>query len=165
MTPITLVGPQKLHRLLTEANAVSERLSALATASTLSIPPLPAMQISLSSASIELSDKNLQATYPRVHIYGSAVRNTQYEKFCQFSGTATVTAEIWASAELVQQVDEWLHYYVEAVVQLLGENIGDWKDGVFFGGQYDIQLTSPRAGGVGFVSSASVSCLLDVVRG
>ncbi|MGH9619657.1 MAG: hypothetical protein ACRD45_08120 [Bryobacteraceae bacterium] len=108
-----------------------------------------------------MGDDNVQLTYPRICIYPWTVKNTKAEKFRSFSGTVSVVAEIWASGDLVQQIDEWIHFYVEAYTLLLRENTGDWKDGVFFSGIYDVQFQSPKAGGLGFVESAKVTCVLN----
>jgi len=77
---------------------------------------------------------------------------------------AAVIAEVWASGNLVNDTDQWIHFYVEAVTDILRQNIGDWGDGIFFSGIYDVQFQPPKSGGVGFVQSAKVSCNLNVSR-
>ena len=73
-------------------------------------------------------------------------------------------AEIWASGNLVTETDQWIHFYVEAMTNILRQNIGDWGDGIFFSGIYDVQFQTPKAGGFGYVEAAIVTCSLNVSR-
>jgi len=105
---------------------------------------------------------NIQLTYPRVCLYSSNVKNTQFEKFRSFSGQVLLVAEIWASDNLATQADEWIHFYVESVGEILQNNIGDWGDGMFYGGAYNVMFQPPKAGGLGFVESAKLTLSLNV---
>ena len=62
---------------------------------------------------------------------------------------------------MIAQVDQWIHFYVEAVTNILQTNIGDWGDGMFYPGAYEIQLTPPKTGGLGFVQSAKLTFNLN----
>jgi hypothetical protein len=105
---------------------------------------------------------SLEATYPRVCVYSTGIRNLLTEKFRTFSGVVAVTADIWASANLVNESDEWIHYYTEAVSLILQQNVGDWGDGLYFAGKYDVEIQSPVTGGFGFVQLAKLTCSLNV---
>lgn len=164
MLPLTILTAQKLSDLLTNENALQQQIAAIAASANLIVAPIGPAQVVLSSASPDLGDKNIQLTYPRICLYSSGLKNSHLEKFRSLSGTVSVIAEIWASGNLVSDADVWIHYYVEALTDILRQNIGDWGDGVFFSGVYDIQFQSPKAGGVGFVQSAKVSCDLNVGR-
>ena len=165
MTPLSLLGTQKLASLLKSANGVDAQLALLAQSGNIQMPAKPAAQIVLSSASPDIGDKDIQLTYPRICLYSSGLKNNQFEKFRSFSGTLAVNVDVWASANLVDQTDEWIHYYVEAVRQVLRSNVGDWGDGVLFPGQYDVQLQPPKSGGLGYVQSARITCALTVTEG
>ena len=164
MIPVTILTSKKLSDLLTTGNALAEEITALATANNLNIPSITPAQVVLSSATPDMGDRNIQLMYPRICLYSSNIRNSQFEKFRSLSGTASVTADVWASANLVSDVDTWIHFYVEAMTGILRQNIGDWGDGVFFSGLYDAQFQPPKAGGIGFVQSAKVSCSVNVSR-
>ena len=60
------------------------------------------------------------------------------------------------------QVDQWIHFYVESVADILQTSVGDWGDGVFYPGAYEVQFNSPKAGGLGFVESAKLSLSVNV---
>lgn len=162
--PITLLAAQKMFNLLTAANGLQQQLNTLAIEANLNLPAITAAEIVLSSVSPDIADKDVQLSYPRVCLYSSGLKNTQLEKFRSLSGTIAAVAEIWASGNMVTQSDQWIHFYVEAVTQVLRQNIGDWGDGVFFSGIYDTQFQQPKAGGFGFVQSAKVTCDLNVSR-
>lgn len=162
MTPLTLLAAQTLSSLLTNANALQQAVENLAMACSVNVPIITSTQVVLSSASADLADMDLQLTYPRICVYSSGLKNTQAEKFRSFSGAITVTTEVFASGNLVSDTDQWIHFYVEGVTQILRQNIGDWGNGMFFSGAYDVQLQAPKAGGFGFIGSAKVACSINV---
>ncbi|MBV9763121.1 MAG: hypothetical protein JO340_21340 [Acidobacteriaceae bacterium] len=164
MLPLTIEAAQKLSDLLTAGNALQQQISTLAASANVTVPLITAEQVVLSSTVPAMGDKDLQLTYPRICLYTAAVKNTQVEKFRSLSGTISVVADIWASGNLLSDTDQWIHYYVESITELLRQNIGDWGDGLFFSGMYDVQLQAPKVGGLGFVESATVTCTLNVSR-
>lgn len=164
MLPLTILAAQKVSNLLTNGDALQQEISAIAASSQMNVPPIPSNQVVLTSVTPDIGDKNFQLTYPRICLYSTVVRNTHIEKFRSLSGTVSVTAEVWASANLLQDTDQWIHFYVEAMTNILRQNIGDWGDGIFFSGVYDVQFQQPKAGGLGFVESAKVTCTLNISR-
>jgi hypothetical protein len=162
MTPLTLLAPQTLAILLTtgldaEVAAMEENLG-------YTLPSIPASQIILSSADADITDRRREISYPRIAIYTDRVVNNLKEKFRTLSGSVSVTMAIAASADLVEQVEQWLHFYIEAVTNVLRRNVGDWGNGIFFPGTYDVQIQPPKPGGSGFVQSANIICTLSVSR-
>ena len=164
MLPLTILAAQKLSNLLTGEDALQQQIAAIAASCNVNVPLIIPAQVVLSSASPAIGDMNVQLSYPRVCLYSGGVKNTQLEKFRSLSGTVSVVAEIWASANLVTDADKWIHFYVEAVTDILRKNIGDWGDGLFFSGIYEVQFQAPGAGGLGFAQSATVTCGLNVSR-
>lgn len=164
MLPVTILAAQKISDLLTNANALQKQISAIAASCNVNLPLITSTQVILSSANPKIDDLNLQLSYPRICLYSGGLKNTLIEKFRSLSGTVSVVAEIWASANLVNQTDQWIHFYVEAMTNILRQNIGDLGDGFSFSGVYDVQFEAPVAGGLGFVQSAKVTSSLDVSR-
>jgi hypothetical protein len=164
MLPLTMLTAQKFSDLLTNENTLEQQITAMADSANVVVPGITAVQVVLSSSSPGIGDKNIQLTYPRVCLYSSGLKNTHLEKFRSLSGTVSVIAEIWASGNLVSDTDTWIHFYVEALTDILRQNTGDWGDGVFFSGAYEVQFQPPNTGGVGFVQSAKVTCNLNVGR-
>ena len=162
MLPLTLLVAQKFSSLLTTSSALQQEITSIGTACNVILPVISPDQVVMSSASPQIGDKDIELTYPRVCLYSNGLKNTQVEKFRSLSGTLAVVAEIWASGDLVSQTDQWIHFYVEAVTDILRQNIGDWGDGVFFAGTYDVQFQAPAAGGLGYVQSAKVTAIFNV---
>jgi hypothetical protein len=165
LTPLTLLVPQQVAGLLTGGNLLTDTIAQLGAANGATLPVILPTQVVVSSAPPQIGDMDLQLTYPRVCIYTTGLKNTHVEKFRSLSGTITLIADIWASGNLLTQVDQWSHYYVSAVTGILCQNIGDWGNGVFFDGTYDLQFHSPAVGGLGFVQNARITCSLHVSQG
>lgn len=164
MLPLTIQAAQAIANLLTTSNALHTQIEVIAQSCGITLPTIPASQVMLSSASPDIGDKSIQLTYPRVCIYSGVVKNAHTEKFRSLSGTVYVTADLWASADTATATDQWIHFYVEALTEILRTNIGDWGNGLFFPGIYDVQINAPKVGGFGFVQSAAVQCSLNVSR-
>jgi len=162
MAPVTLLAAQKVAALLTVGDALTQQISNLGAENGTEIPTIPSSQILVSSLPPAMGDLNAQFTYPRLCLYASGVKNQQTEKFRSLSGTISITAELLVSGNLVQNVDEWIHFYVEGFTDILRQNIGDWGDGMFFSGVYEVEFQPPKAGGFGFVESAKITCELNI---
>ncbi len=161
MIPLTLLGPQKLANLLTSGSALQTAVTGLAKQSGVVVPSISNNQVIVTSMSPDMADKNAQLTYPRVCIYALQIRNSQNQKFCSFSGAIALAADIWFSSNLLPATGIGLHYYIQAISSILQANEGDWGDGFYFSGMYDVQLQPAKAGGFGFVESARVTCTLE----
>ena len=162
MLPLTLLAARKLQAFLTDNDALRLEIVNLAQSAGVAVPPITSDQILLSSAAREIGDREIEFAYPRVCLYSSHIRNTQQEKFRSFSGGVVVVAEIWSTGNLVDESDQWIHYYVEALTSILRANIGDWGDGFLFSGIYDVQIQPPKIGGLGYVEVARLTCNLNV---
>ena len=162
MLPLTLLAPRKLADLLTTNDLLAQTITSLAQDVGVTIPVISSDQVAVSSAVRELGDREIEFNYPRVCVYSSQMKNTQEEKFRSFSGGIVVIADIWASGNLLDDSDQWIHYYVEALTSILRANGGDWGDGFLFSGIYDVQLQPPKIGGFGYVELARITCGLNV---
>ncbi len=149
MAPLTLLAAQKLAALLTAGDALQDQIAAISSALNITVPPIPSAQVLLSAATPAMGDNNLQFAYPRVCIYPGSLKNSLIEKFRSFSGQVDLVAEIWASGDLLTDVDQWIHFYVQGIGSVLQNNRGDWGDGMFFAGAYDVQFQAPKAGWIG----------------
>ena len=160
MYPITIQAASQAQSLL--GQALASQIAALAAAANVAVPAIEPQQVVLSSASPDIGDKDVQMTYPRVCLYSAGLKNTQAEKFRTFSGSMALIADVWASSNLATESDLWIHYYVSAVSAVLSANKGDWGNGLFFSGLYDVQFQPPKSGGLGFVQTARITFHLTV---
>lgn len=164
MLPLTMQAAQKFADLLTSSSGIETELNLVASLGGRSIPVLPSTQVFVTSTSTSMADVQQQLGYPRVTVFSNRFRNQQIEKFRSVSGVVSVVAEISATADLVDQVESAIHFYVEAIGNLLRRNIGDWGDGVFFPGAYDVDVQPPTTGASGFLQLARITCELKVSR-
>jgi hypothetical protein len=149
---------------LTANNVLAQQIGSAAQAANVVLPIIQSGQVVLTASSPDIGDRDVELTYPRVCLYSTGLKNSQGEKFRTLSGTLMVVSEVWASAALVGDADQAIHFYVDAVTNILRQNLGDWSDGVFFSGVYDVQFQAPKAGGYGFVESAKITVVLLVSR-
>lgn len=164
MTPLTLQVAQAVAEILNSQSALQNAIANVQLSDSIALPMIPPTQVILSSASSAMTDLRQQIGYPRVSIYVPRVANTLLEKFRSLSGTVAVALTIAASAQLVEQVEQALHFYLEIVTGILRDNTGDWGNGLFFAGAYDVQVQAPETGGSGFVQTASITCNVSVGR-
>jgi hypothetical protein len=156
MLPLTILAIQKVSDLLTSNSALGQEITTLTNSIGINIPNIDSAHVVLSSAASEVGDTDSRVGFPRICLYSSGFKNSQFEKFCELSGVLSAAADIWTSANLVDDTDKWIHYYVEAVTTLLRRSSGDWGDGIFFPGVYDVQFQPPKSGGLGFVQVAKL---------
>jgi hypothetical protein len=158
ITTAALVG------LLRSDAGISAAIAELAAADSLDLPAIAASQILPTNVSADLVDKSQGARYPILCVYCEKVMNRQREKFRRFSGTASMVVEVRASQDRVDGLEQRVQVYVDAVTQVLERSRGEWSEGVFYGGGYEINYGGVRQGGKNFLQTAKVSFELDVTR-
>lgn len=121
-------------------------------------------QVAALQAPAELMEKARGAKYPAFLVYTERVRNELREKFRTFSGSADAVIEVRVTDDRLEGISEALQRHVEAVTLILDGARGDWGDGVYFGGGYEIEYGAVRSGGRNFVQAAKVSCELKVSK-
>ena len=164
MLPTTILAAKKLAALLTTSSAIQHQISSMSAENGVDIPLIGPDQVFLSSAPADMADLQQELGYPRISVFSTKVKNTQIEKFRTLSGTVIVSAEIAATADLLSDVDTWIHYYVEAITNILRENRGDWGDGIFYSGAYDVDVQAPKTGAGGFLQIARINFEVGVSR-
>jgi len=126
------------------------------------ILPMLGEQITRDFASIDMADESPKTKYPTVSIFCERLSNTLNEKFRQFAGKVDVTVEIRVSHDHLAPLLESLHWYVEAVTDVLDAARGEVAEGLYFGGKYDVQFTGAKKGGRRYVQCARVTAELYV---
>lgn len=82
--------------------------------------------------------------------------NSLTEKFRTFSGTAQVAVDVRFSQESVTGIQSALETYVGAVCQILDGARGDWGNGLFYAGGYEVIFSPVKRGGQSFLQTAKV---------
>jgi hypothetical protein len=112
----------------------------------------------------DLAEKTAGVRYPVVNIYCEKIINDHKEKFRTFSGRVQVAAEIRLSQDRLTGLTDALETFVDAVSDVLAKNRGDWGDGMFYGGAYEVIFTAIKHGGKNFIQSAKVTFDVEVSK-
>jgi len=114
------------------------------------------------NVSFELSEKSQVVKYPVVLVYTDRIRNLLTEKFRTFSGKVRTVAEVRVSQDRIEGTEERLRLYVDAVTRVLDQHRGNWGEGAFFGGQYEVSIDAVKHGGRNFLQVAKVMFEVDL---
>jgi hypothetical protein len=68
--------------------------------------------------------------------------------------------EVTMSGERADLTEQLLHLHAEALTRVLERNRGDWGNGLFYGGKYEIKFKGAHSGGRNYIQTARIE--LDV---
>ena len=120
--------------------------------------------IAVSNSGPELVERTARARYPAVQIYCDKLTNALQEKYRMFSGTAHVTVEVRYSQDRLDGMDHGLQAYTDAVCQLLDAARGDWQQGTYYAGGYEVTFAGAKAAGQGYLQIAKIGFEVEVSR-
>ncbi len=143
-------------------NGLPAAVGALSTASGIIHPPFPPELVRMSNIAADLAEKSTVARYPQVTLYCDRVSNRLKEKFRRFSGTVTLTAEARVSHINLEGIEDNSHLLADAVTEVLDANRGDWGNGMYFGGAYEVSYGPVKAGGKNFIQITKVTFDVEV---
>lgn len=116
------------------------------------------------NAGVDLSEKTGYMQYPLMLVYCDRVSNTLKEKFRQFSGAAHVVVEARYSQDRLDRLQANAEVYADAICALLDDSRGDWGNGFFYSGGYEVSYGSVVRGGNNFLQIAKVGFDVEVIR-
>lgn len=151
MVRVADTATAKVVQLLSGQNGLNANLASLA------LPALGEKQILAQNVSFELAERALELKYPAVHIHCEKVVNLLTEKFRTFSGKAQMVIEVRVSQDRLEGLEGRLQLYVDAVIEVLDGNRGDWGQGMFYGGTYEVAFAAVKHGGRNFIQAAKVN--------
>jgi hypothetical protein len=147
----------KLLKLLTSTSGVNTNLDTLAQLEQMPLAPLTEKQIRIQNVSFELSDRTADTIYPAVYIYCDKISNLLTEKFRSFSGKAHMVMEVRLSQDRMEGLEKTLQLHVEAITRILEQNQGDWGQGMFYTGGYEVAFGPVKHGGRNFIQIAKIT--------
>ena len=112
----------------------------------------------------ELAEKTAGAWYPAVYVYCDRVINDQVEKFRTFSGRVRVAVDVRHSQDRLEGLEDALETLVDAVGEVLATSRGDWLDGMFYGGKYEVSFGPAKHAGKNFIQIARVTFEIGVSK-
>src|SRR5271163_2870691 len=126
---------------------VSNAVATLAADSGVPLAPIPPAHIVTQNMSFEVAERASVVKYPVVQVYSDRVRNLLTEKFRTFSGKIRTVAEVRVSQDRIEGLEDQLRLYVDAVTQILDANRGNWGQGAFYTGGYEVTFDPVKQGG------------------
>jgi hypothetical protein len=121
-------------------------------------------QVRAVNVAAELAERAAGVKYPSVNVYCEKLVNDLREKFRRFSGTAQMAIELRQSQDRLEGIQDRLELYVDATIEMLHGNRGDWGDGMFYSGQYEVGYGPVKQGGKNFTQMAKVSFEIGVSK-
>ncbi len=121
-------------------------------------------QVRAQNATADIAERVLGVKYPAVNVYCERIVNELREKFRTFAGTAQMAIEIRQSQDRLEGLQDRLELYADAVMQLLNGSRGDWGDGMFYSGEYEVAFGPVKQGGKNFMQVAKVTFEIGVSR-
>ena len=161
MTSLSNIATTKLVGLLSAPTGVNVSLAALALSENVQLPPIDAKYFFTDNVSSEIAEKSVEPKYTAVYIYCGKIVNTLREKFRSFAGVIQMEIDVRVSQDRLGGIDQLSQLYTDAVIQTLNQIRGDWGQGLFYSGGYEILFGPVKHGGRNFIKSAKISFDVD----
>jgi hypothetical protein len=152
-----------VSKLTSTSQGVNIRIGAI-TQGDATLAPVSVKSVLAQNVSVDISDNTGHTHYPSILVYCDKLSNAMTEKFREFSGHARMNAEVRHSEDRLDRVQTNLQTAVDAVCALLADSRGDWGNGAFYVGGYDVTYEPVVRGGKNFLQRAKVSFELEVSR-
>ena len=162
MLQIGTLTTNKLMGILLATGGVPETVAALAAEQSVPLPAIAAQQVIAQNVGADLLEQSKVTKYPVVCIYCNKIANVLREKFRTFSGDADMVIEARISQDRLDGLGTNVQLYTDAITQVLDSNRGDWGDGVFYSGGYEVTFGGVKQGGLNFIQIAKVSFTVDI---
>jgi len=124
----------------------------------------PASHVRSENVAGDLAERSGPMHYPAVHVYCEKIVNDLTEKFRAFSGSIHMAIELRYSQDRLEGLQEALEEGADAAAGILQESRGDWGDGMFYTGAYQVGFGAVKRGGKNFMQAAKVTFEIGVSR-
>lgn len=165
MLQIAGSSTQKALGVLAADDGVPAAIEALVLQQGMKLASVTPQQIIAQNVAADLAEQSTMSNYPLIYVYCNKVVNELREKFRTFSGDAQMVVEARVSQDRLDQIEISLQAYVDAITQVLDNSRGDWGDGVFFDGGYEVTFGGVKHGGRNFLQIAKVTFTLEISAG
>jgi hypothetical protein len=150
--------------LITGPSGINANLASLGAPNNLVAQPIDTAQIYQQNVTPDLAERSKTIKYPSLYVYCEKYANKLIEKFRTFSGSVQMAMEVRHSQDRLDGLQDALELYVDSVTQVLDAERGDWGNGLFYAGGYDVSLGAVKHGGKNFVQTAKISFQIEVSR-
>ncbi|HJT88482.1 MAG TPA: hypothetical protein VJ732_11515 [Bryobacteraceae bacterium] len=149
---------------ITGPDGVNAGLAALTAPDNTLAAPLDQSQVRAQNAAADLAERSEITRYPALNVYCEKITNSLEEKFRSFSGKVLMTVDLRHSQDRLAGLQEALELYVDSITEALSAARGDWGDGMYYAGGYEVSLGAIKRGGKNFVQAAKITFQLGVSR-
>jgi hypothetical protein len=162
------IGGAAMSKVIDRLNGfggINDVLAALeAGAGSASSPGFDPAQILPQNVPSDLAVRSGAVKYPSIQVYCEKILNQLTEKFRSFSGKVQMAVEIRHSQDRIDGLLDILEDYADAATAVLNGSRGDWGDGMFYSGGYEISFGPVKSGGRNFIQVAKVTFDIGVSR-
>jgi hypothetical protein len=151
-------------QLITAPSGMNSGLAALTAPESLLAQPVAASSVLAQNVASDLAEKSRPLTYPSINVYCEKISNDLTEKFRTFSGTVQTAVEVRHSQDRLDGLQDAVELYVDSITQVLDAERGDWGNGMFFTGEYQVSLGPAKQGGKNFIQVAKITFSIGVSR-
>jgi hypothetical protein len=144
---------------------MTKKIGSLATGKTvqrITAGTLSAAQNRTQNAAAELAERGEPVVYPTVNVYCEKIVNSMTEKFRSFSGTLQMAIDLRHSQDRLAGLQDALELYADTVMQVLDAQRGNWGDGMFYSGGYQVAFAAVKHGGKNYIQAAKVTFEIGV---
>ncbi|MDR3700220.1 MAG: hypothetical protein P4L56_11325 [Candidatus Sulfopaludibacter sp.] len=152
----------KVIQRMTAPAGVSATLAALMFGGEQQPAAFSAAQIRPQNVAADLAERGDPVVYPAANVYCEKIINSLVEKFRTFSGTLQMAIELRASQDRLAGLQDGLELYADAVMQMLDAHRGDWGDGMYYCGGYQVVFSAVKHGGKNYIQTAKVTFEIGV---
>jgi hypothetical protein len=149
---------------LAGAKGVQSALAALSLAEVGRTRVVETVHLRAQNVASELAEKAGLVKYPAANVYCHKVVNDFKEKFRTFSGRVWMGIEVRHSQDRLEGIETHLQLYIDAVCTVIESTRGDWGDGMYYAGGYEVTFAPTRHGGKNFIQAATVAFAVEVGR-
>ena len=125
---------------------------------------MDAGQVRSQNVAADVAERSGTAQYPAANVYCEKIVNSLEEKFRTFSGSVQMAIEVRHSQDRLEGLEDAVELYADAVMQVLNAGRGDWGDGMFYGGEYQVSFGAVKHGGKNFIQAAKITFEIGVSR-
>lgn len=156
------VATAKTVALVTGVSGINASLAALTLTGSPAAGVLTEAQVTAQNVTSEVAEKAGPILYPTVNVYCEKLVNSLVEKFRSFSGTIQIAIEIRNSQDRLEGLQDMLATYTDAVLHVLDGSRGDWGNGMYYAGAYQVVYGTVKQGGKHYIQTAKVTFELGV---
>jgi hypothetical protein len=161
---LSAAAAKKVIDRISAPSGMNAGLAALMAPDSLLAAPVEAAQIRAQNVAADLLERSSPVRYPAVHVYCEKLVNDLSEKFRTFSGKIQMAIELRHSQDKLTGLQDALELYADSITQMLDTTRGDWGDGMFYAGGYEVAVSAVKQGGRNFMQTAKITFQIGVSR-